>query len=106
MVKYTRAKKQAIGKGLVIYMSNFEKKFGKYALKNLSLMLILCYAVGYLVQIINPQFVLMLTLNPYEILHGQIWRLFTWILVPPDSLDVFTFIMLYFYYSCDCSFYN
>ncbi len=99
MVKYTRVKKQAIGKGLVIYMSKFEKKFGKYAIKNLSLMLILCYAVGYLVQLINPQFVLMLTLNPYEILHGQVWRIFTWILVPPESLDIFTFIMLYFYYS-------
>lgn len=84
---------------MVIYMSNFERKFGKYAIKNLSLMLILCYAVGYLVQLINPQFLLMLTLNPYEIMHGQVWRLFTWIIVPPESLDIFTFIMLYFYYS-------
>ncbi|MBR4083711.1 MAG: hypothetical protein IKK33_05455 [Lachnospiraceae bacterium] len=80
-------------------MSKFEKKFGKYAINNLSLMLIMCYAVGYLVRLINPQFILMLTLNPYEIMHGQVWRLFTWIIVPPDSLDVFTFIMLYFYYS-------
>lgn len=88
-----------IVKGLVIYMSKFEKKFGKYAIKNLSLMLIMCYAAGYLVQLINPQFLLMLTLNPYEILHGQVWRLFTWIIVPPDSFDIFTFIMLYFYYS-------
>ena len=86
-------------KGLVIYMSNFEKKFGKYALKNLPLMLIMCYAVGYLVQLINPDFLMFLTLNPYEILHGQIWRLFTWIIVPPSSLDIFTLIMLYFYYS-------
>lgn len=88
-----------IRKGLVIYMSKFEKKFGKYALKNLSLMLIMCYAVGYIIQLINPEFLLLLTLNPYEILHGQIWRLFTWIIVPPDSLGLFTFIMLYFYYS-------
>jgi len=86
-------------KGLVIYMSNFEKKFGKYALKNLPLMLIMCYAVGYLVQLINPDFLMFLTLNPYEILHGQVWRLFTWIIVPPSSLDIFTLIMLYFYYS-------
>ncbi len=84
---------------MVIYMSNFEKKFGKYALKNLPLMLIMCYAVGYLVQLINPDFLMFLTLNPYEILHGQIWRLFTWIIVPPSSLDIFTLIMLYFYYS-------
>jgi len=86
-------------KGLVIYMSNFEKKYGKYALKNLPLMLIMCYAVGYLVQLINPDFLMFLTLNPYEILHGQVWRLFTWIIVPPSSLDIFTLIMLYFYYS-------
>jgi len=84
---------------LVIYMSNFEKKYGKYALKNLPLMLIMCYAVGYLVQLINPDFLMFLTLNPYEILHGQVWRLFTWIIVPPSSLDIFTLIMLYFYYS-------
>lgn len=84
---------------MVIYMSNFEKKFGKYALKNLPLMLIMCYAVGYLVQLINPDFLMFLTLNPYEILHGQVWRLFTWIIVPPSSLDIFTLIMLYFYYS-------
>lgn len=86
-------------KGLVIYMSYFEKKFGNYALKNLPLMLIMCYAVGYLVQLINPDFLLFLTLNPYEILHGQVWRLFTWIIVPPSELDIFTIIMLYFYYS-------
>lgn len=86
-------------KGLVIYMSKFEKKFGKYALKNLTLMLIMCYVVGYIVQLISPEFLMMLTLNPYEIMHGQIWRLFTWIIVPPDSLGLFTFIMLYFYYS-------
>ena len=40
-----------------------------------------------------------LTLNPYEILHGQIWRLFTWIIVPPSSLNLFTIIMLMFYYN-------
>jgi len=88
-----------IVKGLVIYMSNFEKKFGKYALKNLPLMLIMCYAVGYVVQLINPDFLMFLTLNPYEILHGQVWRLFTWVIVPPDHFDFFTLIMLYFYYT-------
>ncbi len=86
-------------KGMVICMSNFEKKFGKYAVKNISLVLIMCYAVGYVIQLISPDFLNMLTLDPYRILHGQIWRLFTWIVVPPDSLDIFTIIMLYFYYT-------
>ena len=82
-------------------MSNFEKKFGKYAIKNLSLMLIMCYAVGYLITLVNSDFLWYLTLNPYAILHGQIWRLFTWIVVPPPESSnlFFILIMLYFYYS-------
>lgn len=80
-------------------MSKFEKKYGKYAIKNLSLMLIMCYGVGYLIQLVSGDFLSFLTLNPYQILHGQIWRIVTWILIPPSSFNFFTFIMLYFYYS-------
>ncbi len=92
-------------------MSKFEKKFGKYAIRNLPLMLIMCYAVGYIIQFISRDFLYYLTLNPYEILHGQIWRLVTWIIVPPDFyitswsiMDLFfTAIMLSFYYSVGVS---
>lgn len=80
-------------------MSKWEKKFGKYAVKNISLVLILCYAAGYFIQLINKWFLSYLTLDPYAILHGQIWRLFTWIIVPPSSPDIFTIIMLLFYYN-------
>lgn len=80
-------------------MSNFEKKFGKYAISNISLILILCYVAGYIIQQINGNFLLYLTLDPYAILHGQIWRLFTWLIVPPSTLNPFTIIMLLVYYS-------
>lgn len=65
------------------HMSKFEKKFGKYAIPNLSTILIACYAVGYIIELINSEFVYYLTLDPYQILHGQVWRLLTWIVVPP-----------------------
>lgn len=79
---------------------SFERRFGKYAIKNLSLVLIICYAFGYLFQMIWPEFLQFLYLNPYKIIFkGQVWRLFTWILVPPSSFDFFTLLMLYFYYS-------
>ncbi len=84
-------------------MSNFERKFGKYAIPNLSLILVMCYMAGYVIQILNPVFMYYLTLDPYQILHGQIWRVFTWIISPPSSLDVFTLIMLFFYYSIGTS---
>lgn len=80
-------------------MSKFEKKFGKYAIPNLTLIIIMCYVVGYVIGLVNSTFLSYLTLDPYQILHGQVWRLVTWVIVPPDSLDLFTIIMLYFYYS-------
>ncbi len=86
-------------------MSKFEKKFGKYAIKNISLVLILCYAAGFIINMIDQNFLNYLSLNPYEILHGQVWRLITWIIIPP-SLNMnlfFILIMLYFYYSIGTS---
>lgn len=85
------------------FLNKMERKFGRYAISNLSLYLILCYGCGYLMNLINPAFLSYLTLDPYRILHGQVWRIITWILVPPDSLDFFTLIMLYFYYSIGTS---
>lgn len=85
-------------------MSRFEKKFGKYAIKNLSLILIICYAVGYLLQLVAPNFVSYLQLDPYRIINNfQVWRIFTWLLIPPDTFSFFTLIMLYFYYSLGTS---
>ncbi len=84
-------------------MSKFEKKFGKYAIPNLTLILIICYIAGYVINFVNPTFTLFLTLDPYQIIHGQLWRLFTWILIPPSSFDLFTIIMLLFYYSLGTS---
>ena len=82
-------------------MGKFERKYGRYAIKNLSLILIICYGVGYLLSMLPGVSGVLeyLTLNPYAIVHGQVWRLVSWILVPPSSFDFFTLIMLFFYYS-------
>ena len=80
-------------------LAKLERKYGKYAIHNISLVIIMCYAVGYVLQIMNADLTSYLTLNPYYILKGQVWRLFTWLLIPPGSLDIFTLLMLYFYYS-------
>lgn len=81
------------------FLNKLERKFGKYAVRNISMILIICYAAGYVLELINPNIMFLLYLNPYLILKGQVWRLVTWILVPPESLSFFTLIMLYFYYS-------
>ena len=37
-------------------------------------------------------------LSPYHILHGQIWRLITWVFMPTDTNLVYLLIMALFYY--------
>lgn len=85
-------------------MSKWERKFGKYAIPNLTVILLGCYVAGYVIQMLFGDLFLFLTLNPYKILQGQVWRLVTWIIAPPTSLtssvDIFlVMIMLLFYYS-------
>jgi len=74
-----------------------ERKYGRYAINNLSLYIIIAYVIGYVLSLTGT--LEFLRLNPYQILHGQIWRIVTWIMVPPSSLGIFTIIMLFFYYT-------
>ena len=83
------------------WISNLEKKFGKYGgINNLTIYVIICYVIGYMLQIVNSNLISYLTLNPEKILHGQIWRLVTWIILPPTSSSVFWFVIavLFLYY--------
>ena len=86
-------------------MSNFEKKFGKYAVSNLSLKLVILYVIGYVLYFVKPDIFSLLVLDVTALMNGQIWRLFSWLLVPPESGSNFLFvaIMLYFYYSIGTS---
>lgn len=85
------------------FLNKMERKFGKYAIPNISLYLIMAYACGYLLQFINPYILSYLTLDPYAIIHGQVWRLVTWLIIPPSSFGIWTIIMLFFYWSIGSS---
>lgn len=84
-------------------LNKLERKFGRYAISNLSMWMIVIYVIGYVLEIVYPNAISILTLDPYGIMHGQIWRIVTWILIPPETLSIFTVIMLFFYYSIGTS---
>ncbi len=81
------------------FLNKLERKIGKYAIPNLSKYLIFGYVLGYIIEYANANLLNFITLNPYLILHGQVWRLVTWIIIPPERFDLLTLVMLYFYYS-------
>ena len=80
--------------------NGLRRKLEKYAIPNLTLYLIICYGIGYLMQYLVPAGYQYLMLDPFLVLKGQVWRLVTWILIPPDSSNLFfVLITLYLYYS-------
>ena len=91
------------------FLNKMERRFGRYAIPNLAKYIIYGYVIGYVLSLMDRLgrssngLISFISLNPYQILHGQIWRLVTWIIVPPSSLGIFTIIMLILYYSLGTS---
>ena len=81
------------------FLNKLERKYGRYAIQNLPMIMVVLYVAGYVIDLFFPSTLSHFQLEPYDILHGQIWRLVTWVIIPPSSLDIFTIIMLYFYFS-------
>ena len=86
------------------FLNKMERKFGRYALTNLSMYIVLTYAAGYLLYMVTPQVLNYMTLEPAMILRGQVWRIVSWLLIPPSTQNIFfTLITLMFYYSIGTS---
>lgn len=82
------------------FINKLNRKFGRYAIHNLMVYIIALYAVGFFMNIVNPDFYYQyLMLDIDKLLHGQIWRLVTFIIQPTDSSNLlFLFFELYIYY--------
>ncbi|MCR5156598.1 MAG: hypothetical protein K6C96_07940 [Butyrivibrio sp.] len=84
------------------FLYNLERKFGKYAIPNLTRNILILYVAGFILQLAGRvlpfNLASYLTLDVYQILHGQVWRLVTWVLIPPVALSIWIIITLYLYY--------
>ena len=52
-------------------LNNLERKFGRYAIPRLTFVMICCYVVGYMLQLINPNIAEFMTLEPGLIMRGE-----------------------------------
>ena len=80
------------------FLNKMERKFGRYAIPNLIIYLIGAYCIGFFLQYLSPTLLGYLNMQPYYVLHGQIWRIITWIFQPTDSNVFFLIIMMLFYF--------
>ncbi|MBQ1843524.1 MAG: hypothetical protein II133_02880 [Lachnospiraceae bacterium] len=83
-------------------LDKLERKLGKYAIPRLMNWFIAGYVIGYILEAIDASsgsdIISLMTLEPYYILHGQIWRIITWVMIPPAQNIIFAIIMIIFYW--------
>lgn len=85
------------------FVMKLEKKFGRYAIPDLINYFVLCYVASTVISIFLPGlYYNYLALDFNKILHGQIWRLVTFILAPASLSGMFGIIFFilsaYIYY--------
>ena len=76
------------------WMDKLERKIGRYAVPNLSRYFVGAIVLGYLMSMVSSTFTAWIEFDVAAILHGQIWRLFSWIFMPTTSLDFFGLLFL------------
>ena len=80
------------------WLDKLERKLGRFAIPNLTVYLMICYVIGFMLWNLMPNVLGYLTLEPALILRGQVWRLITWLVVPPSSnlISLVFFVLLYY----------
>lgn len=81
------------------WLDKLERKFGRYAIDNLMLYIVILYGFGFILDMVNPTFYsTWLSLDAPAILHGQVWRVITFIIDPPSTSLIWVAFALMLYY--------
>jgi len=81
------------------WLNRLERRFGRYALRNLPLYIVILYAFGAVMNLVSDRFYSSFSLNPYLVLHGEPWRVITFLAATPGTNIIFLVFILLFYYS-------
>lgn len=80
------------------WLNKLERKYGKYSIHGLMKYIVAANLAVFLLESINPGLIINLGLIPQDVMQGQIWRIFTFILIPPNSSAFWLLFTLYFYF--------
>ena len=85
--------------GLMKKIDMFCYRHPRFGVRNLMLIIVIGTAAVWLLSMMDRsgQLLGLLSFSPTAILHGQIWRLVTFVFVPTNS-GIWLLISLYFYY--------
>lgn len=85
------------------WLDKLDRKFGRHYIRNLMTIIVAGMGIVYLMDLVlypmaNFSLSSVLAFNRDAVLHGQIWRLVTFVFIPPNSNILFILFSLYFYW--------
>ncbi len=80
------------------WLDKLERKFGRFAIERLMMYIVGLNAFVYILGYIDSSITFRLMLIPSFVMRGEVWRLFTYIFIPPAASPIFIFFALYLYY--------
>ena len=80
-------------------LDRLERRYGRYAIENLIMIICAGQALVFMADIVTDYFVSdLMQLSWSMVMHGQVWRLITFVFVPDSDTLLSMVISLYFYY--------
>lgn len=78
------------------FLNRLERKWGHYAIPNLTMYLVAMYVIGFILRIVAPNLYNLFGLDMYYVFQGQVWRLVTFLLIPPDTSLLIVITLLFY----------
>lgn len=88
------------------WLDKLERKYGRYSIKGLMTYIVGITGFVYFVSMFSSSLENNIALIPELVMKGQVWRLVTYIFMPPGTSIVWIAFVLYFYYMIGSSLEN
>lgn len=79
-------------------LDRLQRRFGRYAVPNVTLILIAGQVALYVVGLAQPQVLEKAALIPRQVLQGEVWRLVSFVFQPPPIHPILAFFFWYLFY--------
>jgi hypothetical protein len=77
-------------------LSRLERRFGRLGIPNLITLIVGGMAIVWVLTLLKPEFQGRLVLDLYAVRRGEVWRLVTFLFIPPPSSPFWLLVSLYF----------
>lgn len=76
-------------------LARLERRLGRWAIHNLTWYIVGLGAVVFVLEFAKPGFTNMLVLDPALVMRGEVWRLITYLFIPPAASPIWILFALY-----------